>query len=255
MFFVLSKLLGVLISPFNWLLIFILLAVIIKNTKWKKRLVILSVVWFLFFSNHYIIHKLIIKWQAPVKTFAADERYAAGIVLTGFAGFEFNTGKGYFTSASDRFIQTVKLYQQKRIEKIIISGGSGSLDKKRQRFKEAGFVKQEMIACGIPAAAIVTENESRNTYENAVGTKKIIDSLQVKSSLLLITSAMHMKRSLLVFKKAGVEVTGYPCNYTAIDNPQQFFESIIPSYKSFDKWENYLKEVIGVLVYKLTGKA
>ncbi|MBI1780048.1 MAG: YdcF family protein [Sphingobacteriales bacterium] len=255
MFFFLSKVLSIFISPFNWLLIFILLAVIIKNAKWKKRLVITSVIWFLFFSNHYIIHKLIVSWQAPVKEFTAGEQYQAGIVLTGFTGFEMNSGRGYFTSASDRFIQTVKLYQQKRIKKIIISGGSGSIDKDRQRFKEADFVKEEMIANGIPEADILAENQSRNTYENAVETKKILDSVQIKSSCLLITSALHMKRSVKVFEKAGTNVVAYPCNYNALNNPQHFGESVIPTYEAFDMWDKYLKEAVGLLIYRLTGRA
>lgn len=196
-----------------------------------------------------------VNWQVPPKEFAANEQYPVGIVLTGFAGFEFNSGKGYFTSASDRFIQTVKLYQQKRIKKILISGGSGSLDKERQRFKEASFVKQEMIANGIPEADIIAEDQSRNTFENAIEAKKIIDSLQIKQPVLLITSAMHMKRSVKVFEKAGINSVAYPCNYNALDNPQHFGESIIPTYEALDMWDKYLKEVIGLLVYKITGKA
>jgi uncharacterized SAM-binding protein YcdF (DUF218 family) len=255
MFFFLSKVLSIFISPFNWLLILIVLAVLIRNSKWKKRLIRTSIIWFLFFSNHYIIHKLIINWETPAKEFTPGEQYQAGIVLTGFAGFEFNSGKGYFTSASDRFIQTVKLYQQKRIKKIIISGGSGSLDKERQRFKEADFVKQEMIADGIPEADIIAENQSRNTYENAIEAKKYLDSLQIKSPSLLITSAMHMKRSVKVFEKAGINVIAYPCNYNALDNPQHFSESIIPTYEAFDMWDKYLKEAVGLLIYRITGKA
>lgn len=231
------------------------MAVIIRNTKWKKRFVIISVCWFLFFSNHYIIHKLIINWQAPPKEFVSNEQYPAGVVLTGFAGFEYNTHKGYFSSASDRFIQTVKLYQQKRIKKIIISGGSGSLDKDQQRFKEADFAKQEMIAIGIPAADIIAENKSRNTYENATETKKLLDSLHLTGPVLLITSAMHMKRSVKVFEKTGINVVAYPCNYNALDNPQHFGESILPTYEAFDMWDKYVKEVAGLLIYRITGKA
>ena len=255
MFFILSKLFNFIISPFNWLLIFILLTFIFKNPVKKKKLIILTVIWFLIFSNPYIIHKLTINWQVPKKVFVAGEQYPVGIVLSGFVGFEFKSKQGYYGAASDRFIQALRLYQQKQIKKILIAGGSGSLDKTRQQFKEADFVKEQLQEMGIPAEDILCDNQSRNTYENAINSKKLLDSLQIKGPYLLITSAMHMKRSVQVFHKAGIDIIAYPCNYNAIDNPQLFSEAIIPSYKSFESWDNYLKEVVGLLVYKLTGKA
>jgi uncharacterized SAM-binding protein YcdF (DUF218 family) len=255
MFFILSKLLSFFISPFNWLLIFVLLAFIVKNAARKKKLIILSVAWFILFSNPYLIHKLTVNWQPPLTQFTTGEQYPVGIVLTGFAGFEFKSRQGYFTAASDRFIQTVKLYQQKRIQKILIAGGSGSLDKRRQQLKEADFVKEQLMQMNIPEADILTENQSRNTYENAINSKKLLDSLQIKGPFLLITSAMHMRRSSAVFKKAGINFVTYPCNYAAINNPQLFFDAVTPTYKAFESWDNYLKEVVGLWVYKMTGKA
>lgn len=66
---------------------------------------------------------------------------------------------------------------------------------------------------------------------------------------------MHMPRSEAVFKRAGMDIITYPCNYFTVENPVQFFDAIMPSYKAFENWDNYLKEVIGLLVYKMTGKA
>ncbi|MBI2730192.1 MAG: hypothetical protein HYX40_05475 [Sphingobacteriales bacterium] len=109
MFFILSKLLNFLISPFNWLLLFVLIAILIKNPVRKKKLIILSVFWFLFFSNPYIIHKLTINWQYPKKEFISGEQYPVGIVLSGFVGFEFKSHQGYYGAASDRFIQALRL--------------------------------------------------------------------------------------------------------------------------------------------------
>lgn len=182
MFFILSKVLSIFLSPFNWLLILILLAFIIKNAAKKKKLVIIAVCWFLIFSNPFLIHKLTLNWQSPRKVLAPDEQYKAGIVLAGFAGFEFKTGDGFFTADSDRFIQAVRLYETGKIKKILIAGGSGSLDKQRQQFKEADFVKTLLIQLHIPEEDILTENQSRNTYENAI-LKKITGFFTNKRAL------------------------------------------------------------------------
>ncbi len=253
MFFILSKVLNFLLSPFNWLLVLVLVSFFVKDTRKKKRWIIITCCWFLLFSNPYIIHKLTLNWQAKQKTFVQNEQYNVGILLSGFVGFEFKTKQGFYGAAADRFIQAVRLYKLGHIKKILISGGSGSIT--RQEFKEADFVKEQLLQMGVSPADILAENQSRNTFENAVYSKKMLDSLQLNGPFLLITSAMHMKRSQQVFTKAGLATIGYPCNYHALNNPQEFPGVISPSYKAFESWDHYLKEVVGLLVYKMTGKA
>lgn len=253
MFFILSKLLYILISPFNWLLLLIIWAFATKNKGRKKQLTIASICIFLFFSNPYLIHKITLGWQVNQKVLATNEQYQVGILLAGFVGFEMKTSQGFYGGASDRFIQAVRLYKLGHLKKILITGGSGSIW--RQQYKEADFVKEQLVQMGVAQADVLSENKSRNTFENAINSKKILDSLQLKGSFLLITSAMHMKRSQQVFTKAGIVTTAYPCNFNALNNPQLFWNAIIPSYKSFEGWDNFLKEAVGLLVYKLTGKA
>lgn len=221
--------------------------------KYRRKLGIILICMFFFFSNPYIIYKITIAWQANQKNLTPGENYETGILLAGFVGFEFKSKQGFYGSASDRFIQAVRLYKLGYIKKIIITGGSGSLW--RQQYKEADFVKQELLTMGVAAQDVLSENQSRNTYENAINTKKLIDSMNLKPPFLLITSAMHMKRSEQVFKKAGVQTIAYPCNFSVIQNPQLFWNSIIPSYKALEGWDIFLKEAMGLLVYKITGKA
>lgn len=253
MFFLLSKLLTFFLSPFNWLLIFVIITLFTKDQQRKRRRIIFCISWFLLFSNPYIIHKLSLNWQAKQKTMIHAEQYQVGILLGGFVSFEFQSKQGFYGSASDRYIQAIRLYKLGHIKKILISGGSGSV--LRQQYKEADFVKEELLLMGVAKEDILTDNQSRNTYENAVYSKKLLDSLQLKGPYLLITSAMHMKRSQQVFTKVGLNTIAYPCNFTSINNPQLFWESITPSHHAFGGWENYLKEVVGLLVYKMTGKA
>lgn len=224
-----------------------------KNQGSKRKLGITMILLLLLFTNPYIIHKTILAWQAPRKELKTNEQYNTGVLLAGFVGFQYKTSIGYYGAASDRLIQTIRLYKLGHIKKIIITGGSGN--PLRQEYKEADFVKEQLIQMGIPANDIISENKSRNTYENAVYTKNILDSLKMNQPVLLITSAMHMKRSQMVFQKAGISSVAYPCNFNAIANPQNIFAAIVPSYKSFEGWDLFLKEAIGLLVYKLTGKA
>lgn len=170
MFFILSKLLNFLISPFYWLIFFIAMAMLGKNVVRKKRFAIISICWLVFFTNPFIIHKLTLAWQQPRKVLAQNENYSSGIVLAGFISFNYKDNQGYYGQAADRFIQALRLYKLGHIKKIVITGGSGSIWK--QQYKEADFVKEQFLELGIPAQDIIAENQSKNTFENAVNTKK-----------------------------------------------------------------------------------
>ncbi len=255
MFFLLSKLLHFFIQPFNWLLLLTVWALVTRNQQRKRRLWIITGLLFLFFSNPWIIHKITLNWQAAEVTLQPGETYEAGILLTGFCAFNQKTGKGYFKGANDRFIQTVRLYKQGHIKKIIVSGGNSSILKSRQTWKEADFIVEQLLQVGIPATDIYKDNRSRNTHENGLFSKQMIDSLKLPPPYLLITSATHIKRSLHVFNKVGLTAKPYPCNYTAIDDPFTFPTSLLPGPGAFDQWNTFMKENVGLLMYKLTGKA
>lgn len=255
MFFVLSKVLLFFVHPFNWLLIVALLAMVLRNRNWKRRLWIVTGVLFLFFSNTWLIEQITLKWQAPEKTMQPNEVYEAGILLSGFCAFNQETGKGYFKGASDRFIQTVRLYHTGHLKRIIVSGGNSSIRKNRQTWKEGDFIVEQLIEAGIPNSVIFKDNRSRNTHENGLFSKAIIDSLKIPPPYLLITSATHIKRSQEVFERLGLTTTAYPCHFTAIGNKPGFPEVLIPSYKAFELWDTFLKENVGLLMYRLTGKA
>ena len=61
--------------------------------------------------------------------------------------------------------------------------------------------------------AILTEERSRNTYENAVNAKQLLGRDRSCSS----TSALHLPRSVALFEKQGFSVTPVPCGYEAKD--------------------------------------
>jgi uncharacterized SAM-binding protein YcdF (DUF218 family) len=249
MFFIISKLLLFVLGPFNWLLAILIIAFFSKSAKLKKRLYITVILIYFIFGNHFIFNKLVNAWQTDPAQLHLS--YAAGIVLGGFTSFDKNS-EGFFNSSSDRFIETAKLYHQGTIKKIIASGGSGSLDQSRP--KEASFVHDEFIKQGIPAADVFFEDKSRNTLENAQNCKKLLDSLNIQSPVVLITSATHMRRALLVFKTTGRDIIPYPANYDEINVKFSWDDYIIPDIEIIIHWQKFLKEIVGFLVYKITGK-
>lgn len=247
--FFLAKLSQLLINPNTWLVILLIWIYFTKNHQRKKKLSIITVLSFILLTNGALYKTIMHAWlPAPV---TLNKQYEAGIVLSGMAGFD-NKGNGYFGYSGDRFIQTLKLYNQGFIKKIIISGGDGSLAQKNP--KEADFIYQELIKNKVPVQDIIVENRSRNTYENAVYSKKIVDSLGLKAPFVLITSATHMQRSQRLFRKADLPVITYTCAQVVPDK-NIYSNDFLPNFGLIEKWGIVFKEWLGILVYTISGKA
>jgi uncharacterized SAM-binding protein YcdF (DUF218 family) len=223
-----------------------------RSKETKKRLSIITICIAVLFSNYFIYSRSVLAWQPKPVSFVKGSSYSTGILLGGLTHFD-KDNKAFFIETSDRFIQTVKLYHQGFIRKVLVSGGSGEL--LRQDIKEADFLKDELIASGVAEKDIMLENNSRNTFENAVYSKKLLDSLQVKGPYVLITSAIHIPRASKVFKKAGMNIIPFPSDFQVVDTPFSLADLLVPKPTLLTFWGYFIKEIIGLTVYQLTGKA
>jgi uncharacterized SAM-binding protein YcdF (DUF218 family) len=93
----------------------------------------------------------------------------------------------------DRIFYAAQLYKQQKAPLIIVSGGR--LDWTRRGTPESADMANILSQIGVPASVIIQEPDSLNTYENAVNVRKILNSRDIRQ-ILLVTSAMHMPRSL-----------------------------------------------------------
>jgi uncharacterized SAM-binding protein YcdF (DUF218 family) len=250
MFFVLSKILSFLIVPFYWILILLIWLLFTKSKINKRRITIAVIIIAILFSNDFIYTKVLLAYQSYPSTLK-QKTYSTGIVLGGMAGVN-NKGSWLFGNGVERFIAAEELYHQKIIQKIIVTGGSGDL--LNQTYKEAPFIKDELIASGVKDSDIIIESNSKNTYENAIFTKQILDSLKLKPPYLLITSALHMPRSERVFQKAKLDAIPYPCYFSIESSKNSLKRIFIPNLSRFYDWSLIFKEWLGIAAYQLTGK-
>lgn len=242
MYFVLSKVLLFFILPIWWIIAFIVIGLIVKNKRTKKRWFIMAAVIFYIFSIPLLMNAFQNVWD--IRTPVNHKKYSCVIVLGGFSG-EGGEDGGHFTDASDRFIQGLKLITTHQASHILISGGSGMLSP--GAFREGAYVKTQLEKLNIPDSLILIENNSKNTYENAKFTKVILEKAGLKGPYLLVTSAFHMRRSLMLFKHAGLQVDPYPCNFLTY-KPQLLIGYVLPDANVLNRWEIYIKEVVGYVV-------
>ena len=121
------------------------------------------------------------------------------------------------------------------------------------KVKESDLLRNQLLRMNIDSSDVIAESNSRNTYENAKFTSEIIKEQNFKGPFILVTSAFHMRRSLLCFKKAGVDVVPFAVGQHSgkiVLTPDKI---ILPSIEVLLDWNLLLHEWAGMITYKLMG--
>ncbi|WP_421940951.1 YdcF family protein [Pedobacter sp.] len=243
MIFVLSKILLFLIKPIVWIIALLITALSIKTENTRKKLLASALVLLFLFSNGFIFGKIAL-WYEP--RYPTENQYDVGILLGGFSAHNKRNNSIQFEDSGDRLFQTIKLYKTGKIGKILISSGNANLIDKS--VKEADLAVTYLKQIGIPDTAILVENQSRNTLENAEYSLKLIEKYKSNASILIITSAWHIPRTKLIFSRfSKKQLDYYPTDFegkTTFD----LGDFIIPSASAFAGWEKILKEWAGLAV-------
>ena len=246
MFFIFSKLLSFLIKPTFWILTLMIAGIL--NNKKRNLFLFFSLLIFLFFSNDFIFNRIVKAWEVPqISATKFDKQYEAGILLGGFSDYDYIKNKHNFKKEADRLIYTLQLYNQGIIKNIFISGGNGNLF--NNNYKESETIKDFLIQNKIDSNDVIIENQSRNTKENAINSAKLLDK---KNEYILITSAIHMKRSILCFENEGLKIIPFSVDNTMSYSSNKIEYILLPRSRVLEKWEDLIHEIIGYYVYILT---
>ncbi len=159
--------------------------------------------------------------------------------------------------AGDRILYGSWLYKQGKAPLLVVTGGRADW------YGEGGNPESEDMAAiaetmGVPVSAIIQESQSFNTRDNAVNTKQILDQRGI-NKVLLVTSALHMPRSMEIFRKVGLEVIPAPTDFLSVNNENSkglaIVLDLLPSAEALKNTTNAIKEYIGLFIYQLAGWA
>lgn len=255
MFFYLSKLLAFILSPMIWVIALWAYSFVTKIESRAKKLRFAGFVILYLCSNSFLVDECFRAWEPVTPDYELmDTKYEGAIILGGIGDVDLRLKKINFGMSGDRVFQTLPLYHNGRIKKIIFTGGSGSIEFPEKR--EGLFVRRYLNSINIPDSALVIESMSKNTYENAVFTKKLLDSLNIKGHFLLVTSGYHMPRSMAVFKKAGfTDISPYVTNRSSGIRRYSFDHLFLPNPPALISLDLLIHEWVGFLTYKLKGYA
>jgi uncharacterized SAM-binding protein YcdF (DUF218 family) len=156
-------------------------------------------------------------------------------------------GQPSLNSAAERLTALVELGRRYPDARLVFSGGSGSV--LRQDAKEAPVAKALLESLGFDAARVVFEAQSRNTWENAIYSRDLVHP-RAGEVWLLVTSAMHMPRSVGAFRAAGWQVTAYPVDYQTTVTSAGLSFSVAGGVSELSAG---LHEWLGLVYYRLRG--
>lgn len=252
MFFFLSKIFAALFLPVTLFFLF-LLFVFWRRLEGRTRLrclIVWAIAWFCStsFGSGVVMRTLENRYEAPVVE--KMNKVDAVVVLGGM--IDANTlrgGRPEFHDAVDRLTTALELVLKGRADYILISGGSGLM--LQGGLREGDVLKDYLVSLGFPKQKILAERNSRNTRENALESLKIIQEKKLKS-VVLVTSAFHMPRSVRCFKKVGIEVIPFPVDFKAADH-STFPESFFPSAQGIGDFATAIRELVGLAAYKISG--
>lgn len=254
-FFVVSKLFWFIFSPDTFLVLLLVLCLVLFWCRAGKTALVLLhavtiilVVCTFFPVGEWVLYPL--EKNYPPNIQLPDK--VDGIVM--LAGPEDLLLSSYFqqpqlTSAAERYTAFVHLINTYPDAKHVFSGGIGSLD--QSGMKSSDFARQLLKSLGLDTKSIIFESRSRNTYENAVLTKKII-APEKDETWLLVTSASHMPRSVGIFTKLNWNIVPYPVDFRA--HPEQGFRVYPKLAENLKELRQGMHEWLGLTAYYLTGK-
>lgn len=249
MFFVFSKILIYFLNPLLWIVAGFLLALTISSPRVRRNAFWTSLILLILLSNPFLLNQYAKRWDIQSTVIDNKLVYSCAIVLGGFSS-EDERGEGFFNGSADRFIQALKLKTTGKVSHLLVTGGNSKIIP--GKFRESLWVKGQLNLFNIPDSSILIESSSRNTLENALFSKKELESKHLNPPYLLITSGFHMRRSLYTFQKAGVHVLPYSSNYIA-GKSKITIDEFVPQAEVLSKWGVYLKELIGFGIYYVKG--
>ncbi len=257
MFFFLSKVLDVLLTPYSWGLALCAAAVPWRGRAangWKRRrafgaagLLLLLVASSTPFADG-------VQWSlehSVTPTYEDAVTYDAVVLLGGVVDEEVTTvsGQPSYNDNVERLIMTHRLLRDGKARVAIVSGGT--TNPKFAANGEAAALARQLTDWGIADERIVLESRALNTRENAVYTQEIARARGYER-VLVVTSAFHMRRALECFNAVGMKVDVLPVDFRARRSPHDLGQWL-PRANALATTSAIFRETFGRFVYRARG--
>ncbi|MFO0563240.1 MAG: YdcF family protein [Polyangiales bacterium] len=261
MFFLLSKLLDVLLSPLWWALLLGLFGVKWRGhepgraRKWAARA---GVALLIIFSTEQVATRLLRSLEDSARTTLRDDDppFDAVIVLGGMVeepAMRSSSDRPSLNDNVERVLEALRLFREGRARNILVSAGSQSPS--AEQAHESSVLLEFLLRSGVARERIALDARSRNTHENAVESARIARE-RGWTRLVAVTSAFHGRRAQGTFRASGLEPRWLLADRRARVNARWgALDLWIPRAKSLAVSEFALREMAGWWIYRAQGYA
>ena len=132
--------------------------------------------------------------------------------------------------------------------RVVIAAGHGELVP--NRVTEAEATRSLLVSDGLDPSRILIDDRSRNTFENALFSKKVANP-QPGEVWLLVTSAVHMPRAVGCFRRVGWTILPYPVDY---HTGRSITPDLFDLAENLALFERAMREWVGLVAYRLLGR-
>jgi uncharacterized SAM-binding protein YcdF (DUF218 family) len=257
LFFALSKTLGIMLLPTDFLIGLGLVGAVLLFTRFAslgRALATASIVLLAICGFSPLATLLLYPLEARFPPWDDTRGAPDGIlVLGGSIDPELSAAHRVtvFRGSVDRIVAAAALAHRYPNARIVFSGGNANLVLDDSA-KEADYAVLVFERLGIAGNRLTVERGSRNTQENAEFSKALV-SPKPGERWLLVTSAFHMPRSVGVFRKAGFAVEPYPVDWRTGGGIDLWSFWTFAS-EGLGRTDTALREWIGLAAYRISGK-
>lgn len=257
MFFLLSKLFWVIISPLNfvWIVIFIgFVYGLVTKRQQINTLLMAGVFLFLTLGILPVGYNLMVFLERQYDRPARLPDKVDGIIVLG-GGFNaelaHQTGMMVANGEINRVIDFVALGQKYPKAKLVYSGGTGKVF--YQELGESPIAKEFLKLTAIDEGRVIYEEKSRNTYENIMNSKEVVKPM-AGEVWVVVTAFSHMPRAMGIMKKLDWPAIAYPSSPKTL-RQYRWLPAGLDVSNNFYLLGNAIKEGIGSVVYYFSGKS
>lgn len=257
MFFYISKVFWFFVQPSNLIIILLLAGIILYlrgSVKTGTRIIAFAVAFIAVAGLSPLSYLLMLSLEGRYSKppLEAIEPPDGVIVLGGMIDTAISEARDEtaLNNGAERLTEAVRLAYRFPDARIMITGGVGAIIYRGG--DEATLAQQFLTDLGVASDRILIETQSRNTWQNAVYSREIIQP-EPGERWLLVTSAFHMPRAAGVFRAAGFDVIPWPVDYRTRGDRDAWRIPTRPS----QAWTNVdiaTREWIGYAAYALTGR-
>jgi uncharacterized SAM-binding protein YcdF (DUF218 family) len=183
----------------------------------------------------------------PSRVPAASVAHADAIVVLGGMTLQIpGAPLGEWGEAADRFEAGIDLYREGKAPLLVFTGGR--LPWRENFVPEGELLARRAIQMDIPRASVLVTGIAGNTSDEAGAAAELLGP---SKKIILVTSAFHMHRSILLFRRAGFSVVPCRVDYRVQPAERMTVLSFMPDPEALHQSFIALREIMGIVWYRV----